>query len=1407
MRKRAQQSTQTTTTQTTTTTAVSEKSDTPRSRRFSFKAVKARKNFWIGVTLIAIFFLVLFFNTYFNMTSNANINAQGTDLTTKYYLSGPDPYYNMRLVEQTSNTGKVPYYYNNDPLLNYPLGQTGGRGPLMVMSAISFSKLLTPFMSPSDALGFSMQFLPALFGALLVFPVYFIGRIIFGRKEGIVAALLIAIIPIEVSSGHGSAFALFDHDSFNLLLYFMTFLFFLLAIKEKDRIKSILYSVLAGIPLAALSMVWTEAQFLYTLLAVYIVVQLLIDVIFKKTSVQFVRSSAITMFTGVIVSLPVLLVTPHPLGLSFYLAAGVTLFGCACLFFKWRNIPWVISIPLIAIFAGAATGLFYVVWAYPNLIPSFLEPLSAISNILFGTGIYGNKVSLTIAEAGTYNLSRTVMSYGPAVYWLAWFGFVFLIYRYVMHRGRKDFMFLIVLFVVQLWLTSTAGRFLNDMVPIIALLAGMIIMFVIYKIDYKKMIKNIQNAGGGFRGLRRGVKITHIMGVLFVVFIVLVPNAFLALDAAVPSAITKNGTSNLKTDVFGSNFSGAFGSSSYKEQYWVAAYQWLRTQDTNISPALRPAYISWWDYGFYEVAVGKHPTVADNFQDGIPPAANFQTATSEKEGVAVWITRLLLSNAQMNNGQLTQPVKDVIYKSLNATGNATNASASKNASQNASKVIGWVENPKSSPSYLMPVGANYDMNVSKKVLIGSQYPENAVYQDVGKLLNDSLTDDQITWMYHNLQNVTGKSIRYYGVEGYDESIFNIFAFLADKSNSLIALRTAGKQIANPEDDYMKIMYTGYQLNADNTPGQQQTWSASDINNMTKAQRNRIQITGTSTVYKQDYFNTMFYKTYVGTPPQTDTSGNLQTPKQQIPTYAMKHFAAEYVSPYPYYGGGKSSVVIAKYFEGAYLNGTVRSVNGSPLPYVHAIILDSYGFPHDNVYTDQSGHFSLISPGGNVTLLLTYPGDTLLLHRVTFNQTGNGSVYKPVTDAQAMRQPGTNYTRSFAFSINNSNLTGFVYNDVNGNKSYDPGVDTPIPGVKVHLDDLFFSRTFPDATTDANGKYQFANIPPSEYNVSAIQNNFTLNTSKVDVEPGPFWHNVSKPLNGGVTGVIFKDINSNSKPDVGEAQAGVNVTLRYTTLAGKQILVGQQVTGSSGTYQFSSLVPGKYTINASLRSSTTGNLEYTTEKAVTITPNATLANNMTLTYAKIAVTGKTTTANNQTVAGVSVSFSPDRQVANNTAAATTATTDKNGSYTANLLPGSYNVTVNKQQGATTVYKFTGKLVITPGQNTITYNIALTKTSITVTGTTTQNGLPIGNMTVTFKPDGSANNTAILSTSKSNATGIYTTELAPGAYNVTANGLLKVNGTNTTFIQVSIQHLIVKTGDPKTTLNIPMTREQQ
>ena len=86
-----------------------------------------------------------------------------------------------------------------------------------------------------------------------------------------------------------------------------------------------------------------------------------------------------------------------------------------------------------------------------------------------------------------------------------------------------------MLFLISLWLTSIAGRFLNDMVPLVALLAGWIIISVVTpKIDYRQMVRNIRGAGGGLHGLRRGIKLLHVVGIVFIVVLLILPSGLVS---------------------------------------------------------------------------------------------------------------------------------------------------------------------------------------------------------------------------------------------------------------------------------------------------------------------------------------------------------------------------------------------------------------------------------------------------------------------------------------------------------------------------------------------------------------------------------------------------------------------------------------------------------------------------------------------------------------------------------------------------------------------------------------------------------------------------------------------------------------------------------------------------------------
>ena len=1249
---------------------------------------KMNKSMLIAVSLVAIFLMVIFLNTYFNVVSGETYNPDGKGLD-QYYLSGPDPYYNMRMIKETmygENPGVYQYYSEKDPLLNYPLGTSGGRKPIMNMMAIFMSQFATPFMDEIDALGLSMQFLPALFGALLVFPVYFIGKELFSRKVGLLAAFFLVLIPVHLGSGHGSAFALFDHDAFNLFMIITTYLFLIKSLRSQDSVKSIIYAGLGGMTLAGLEMVWVEAEFLFAIIALYAIVQMIIDMFTNKVRIQVPITFMILMFTGYFVSLPVVAARFSPVSLELFLCIGVAVFGVLYYLFDRKNVPWTLSLPIIFIIGAGGLLFLYFIPMIAETFP-FVGGLEKISRLLYGAGIYGNKVSDTIAEAGTYGMSRTVMSFGPALFWVSWIGFFLVGVNYVRNDHRRDHLFILTLFLVEIWFIFIAGRFINDLVVPVALFGAWTIWFLIDKINYEAMVRSIKAAGGGIHGLRRGVKFLHVFGVVFIAFLILLPNAYLSLDAAVPSGE--------KDKVFGDLPNGAFGGGIGKETYWVHAYEWLVEQDTDIpSPKDRPAYISWWDYGFYGAAVSGHPMVADNFQDGIPPAANFHTSISEKEAIGVWIVRLLEGNIK-DYGSIQPSIVGVFNSYLDEN--------------DTEKIITWVENPTSAPSYGESVAKPISDDVETDYPIGQQYPINAAYHDVINIL-EPYDEDAITMIYRDIQENTGYSIRYYGVEIYDKSIFNIFAYLADKSLLLVS----GLGDYAPEDEFVEIKYVT-QTN--------QELSYDEVLNRTDIQNQQDPIVNTKTIYKDAYFESMFYRTYIGVN-QTGQDGSKSEPNYQLPCINMKHFYAQYVSPYPEYAvaQGKSAVVIAKYFECAEINGTIRfNEENRDLQIVVLQNITHYGtqipIDHDKD-TAINGSYTVLVPAEVSTLQVRrYPElgmNAFVIQNVTFNASDSSSVLAPITTEEATRKG--DYKRTVDINVTPGEIEGIIYDNIDGEEGYNTS-DEPLSDIEIQIYgiDSFDSETgqvssydfsmFKTMNTDENGYYNNSGLLPGYYQIVAIdEEGYQIENTIIPVTAGENTHDIVKPKPGAVEGTIFFDENGNDEYDEGEEFSDVEIDLFYTT-TGQNMLVTSSITPDDGSYRFDDLIPGSYALELKKLP------DFESRDEVTITENETTQFNISIQYALVTVSGMTIDGDTiEEVANTTIQFSVDTTVENNTAVTGSVTSNQDGEYTIDLKPGTYAVSVNQVielDNMNVTYSYEDTLVIPIGQGSRNYDIFLAR----------------------------------------------------------------------------------------------------
>jgi dolichyl-phosphooligosaccharide-protein glycotransferase len=141
-------------------------------------------------------------------------------------FSSPDIWYNFRQIELMIHN--FPGYAWFDPMTAYPTGKSIDWGPLLPFLSSSLP-LITGMTERSEMMYISSWVTP-IFGALMVPLTYFIGKLLWDKKTGVVAAVL-----ISVTSGIyfvTSSFGYVDHHALETffgalfcLLYLLTLLF------------------------------------------------------------------------------------------------------------------------------------------------------------------------------------------------------------------------------------------------------------------------------------------------------------------------------------------------------------------------------------------------------------------------------------------------------------------------------------------------------------------------------------------------------------------------------------------------------------------------------------------------------------------------------------------------------------------------------------------------------------------------------------------------------------------------------------------------------------------------------------------------------------------------------------------------------------------------------------------------------------------------------------------------------------------------------------------------------------------------------------------------------------------------------------------------------------------------------
>jgi len=1332
--------------------------------------------------LLAIFGLALFLRAYFPLDISLKDNLLS---------GGSDSFYWERTIRNIVTTGKQ---LDWDPMLNYPMGLGNPRPPIFNWFVAVPGIALSPFFGDVWRSVMAVFILStAIWGALTIFPTYFLTKDIMGRRAGLVAAFLLAVMPAHLQRSQATDA---DHDSMTLFFVVTSFFFFMRALKAlnerrwvsswniatkdgrssivsglngffKENQKATLYSAMSGMAMATVALIWQGWAYAPIILLIYVVLQLFVDRLRDKDPMGMGICFTITMGVALLLAAPWYVLygqvkTWYDVPLILFLAA--TALGLVLTI--TRNYPWAIILPSVLVTGGAIFAVLVIV--NPAVANAFVS----------GAGYFvRTKLYETIAEAQPPGLSQAILSFGAVTFYLSLFGIFWMAWK-LPKRLKPDYLFVLTWSSAAIFMSMAAARFIFNASPAFALTAGWVIVLMVGWLDFETMKKTFHSLSGGSKlsAFRKSVKVRHVLGALFIVFLLLLPNVWYGVDASIPyedkanydrqvyytmpdflrpqgyTPPTGRGTSTF--------YFGAFGYSlPLTTGYFPAAWDWFAKQDSDVVPEQRPAYLSWWDYGFEAVDRGEHPTVADNFQDGYQLAGQFITAQSEDAAIALFTIRLIEGDYYGNNGHLSQSV----VADLERYG------------VDPSRIVEAYRNPSPLIDAILGDPITYGRWDSR------MQPFNAIYIYLSHYIDTMTTTDQIASLYHDISETTGWSIRYFGVDS------RMFPTTGSGNNIFYApVKLSDHRVENlPDGRVLPIDF--FNIEAVTDKG---TFPADSI--PVGATTSSLNIK-----YTEMFYNSMFYRAYMGFGPtdvnQACTSsdclpgirGDLQS-MMPMQGWNMSHFKVVYKTAYfnpwglndyqnhsedwtavNYLGEdgalnmqrkinrnemtgvidfsnstlASSGTVFLKYYDGAYINGTVTVDGVTPLPGVRVTVQDyedpTNPTPHYSVLTDENGRYSLLAPFGQVRVVASI--GTLDLRSMT-GATVLDQQFLTISDDQAMRleidRNGdglADYNIVRDIFVRGVTISGISFIDVNKDGNQTTGEDS-VANAQISFKhaSLNLVRT---VTTNSNGIYLLEHAYEGQYTTTVAFRGRTF--------AGP-------PITVGKTDDVQNMLLNATKIE-GTVLLPGNITASGATVEAFDEAWGNSLfirTSSIGQYGFD-VLPGNFTISASLGANAT------LPQHIKVGGTATTTYNMTLALSGL-LKGKTSIAG-LLQGGVLL----DINRAGATQVSTTILSDETGSYSIRLPLGEYDVNARHyRQGQ--LYAFVGRVTVAGGIDTTfdpNFSEGVVVQGIAYSVDKTKGG--IGGLNVTFN-----NGVASVSVRTSSADGGYLAYLPKGYYVVQA-----------------------------------------
>ena len=496
-----------------------------------------------------------------------------------FYLSEFDPYLQWRMSEYIVKNGFLAWFSWHDTMSWYPWGMTMAQGNLygVAFTVAAVYEFLRTIGVNTTVFEVAVLF-PVVAGALTSLASYFLGKDLWGRGAGLLAALFMALNPSNISR---TTLGFLRHEPLGILLMILVFLFFLRANQKGRSVRgTITYSALAGLSLFYLAATWAASYYPMDLMVLYVVALVVGGRYTRQLLLSYVVTYGIFLFLaplavpkigfGVLTDLTYLAI-PGVLVLLLAREAGSVLPS-----WKYRTYALiVVSVVLV--------GLAYALLALKVMeLPSgkFLSTLNPFT-----------RLDMPIVESVSEHRPATWASffyeYGTLTF-LGLFGFFFIV-----RRLRDTDIFITLAALTSLYFSGSLVRLTLILAPTFSVLAA------IATVEMAKPAVDILRQAVIFpkRRIPGLVRIGREFGlaILLILIIAIVPAFSKAVAAAyAPATIA---TSSIPV----------VPSEGTKYQDWLEALAWIHDNTPQSSVVM-----AWWDYGYWITALADRKTLADN---------------------------------------------------------------------------------------------------------------------------------------------------------------------------------------------------------------------------------------------------------------------------------------------------------------------------------------------------------------------------------------------------------------------------------------------------------------------------------------------------------------------------------------------------------------------------------------------------------------------------------------------------------------------------------------------------------------------------------------------------------------------------------------------------------------------------